>query len=129
MTKLISLRFEALSEWFSVSLGSPYAFILACVLVVAWAMTGPLFSYSDTWQLVINTGTTICTFLMVFLLQNTGNRTIEEMQQRLSQLERANRELLDEIRRSGIGGSGLAEHCSDIGLGPAGAAPPVRFPH
>jgi low affinity Fe/Cu permease len=60
----------AASGW----LGSKWAFLLAGVVVVVWALTGPIFHYSNTWQLVINTGTTIVTFLMVFLIQNTQNR-------------------------------------------------------
>ena len=83
MKKFITHRFEALSEWFSANLGHPYAFGIAFMAVLLWALTGPYFDYSDTWQLVINTGTTICTFLMVFLLQNTGNRTIQDMHERL----------------------------------------------
>ena len=55
-------------------MGSPWSFLVALGIVVVWAITGPLFHYSDTWQLVINTGTTIVTFLMVFLIQNTQNR-------------------------------------------------------
>jgi low affinity Fe/Cu permease len=98
MTKFITNRFEMLSEWISANLGSPYAFMIASLVVILWAVSGPVFEFSDTWQLVINTGTTICTFLMVFLLQNTGNRTIEEMQGRLREMERLNRELLHEIR-------------------------------
>ena len=54
--------------------GSPWAFMLAFLIIVVWAITGPIFNFSDTWQLVINTGTTIVTFLMVFLIQNTQNR-------------------------------------------------------
>jgi low affinity Fe/Cu permease len=98
MTKYITNRFELLAEWISANLGSPYAFMIACGLVFVWGVTGPVFAFSDTWQLVINTGTTICTFLMVFLLQNTGNRTIEEMQERLREMERLNRALLHEMR-------------------------------
>ena len=73
---------------------------MAAAVVLIWLVTGPIFDYSDTWQLVINTSTTIITFLMVFLLQNTGNRTIEEMHERLRQIERQNIELLEELRRS-----------------------------
>lgn len=62
--------------------------------MLLWAVSGPIFGYSDTWQLVINTGTTISTFLMVFLLQNTGNRTIVELQDHLHRLERQNAEIL-----------------------------------
>lgn len=98
MQKFITNRFELLSEWISANLGSPYAFATACALVLVWAVSGPYFAFSDTWQLVINTGTTICTFLMVFLLQNTGNRTISEMHERLREVEYLNRELLHELR-------------------------------
>lgn len=98
MKQFISNRFELVSEWISCNLGSPYAFIAASLLVFLWAISGPFFQFSDTWQLVINTGTTICTFLMVFLLQNTGNRTIEEMHARLRAMERMNQDLLQEMR-------------------------------
>jgi low affinity Fe/Cu permease len=66
--------------------GSPWAFILCIVVVVIWAVSGPLFHYSDTWQLVINTGTTIITFLMVFLIQNTQNRDGAAIQAKLDDL-------------------------------------------
>jgi low affinity Fe/Cu permease len=66
--------------------GHPVAFLLAMLIVVIWALTGPVFGYSDTWQLVINTGTTIVTFLMVFLIQNTQNRDTLALQLKLSEL-------------------------------------------
>jgi len=66
--------------------GSPPAFILCVLLVLAWAVTGPIFKFSETWQLVINTGTTIITFLMVFLIQNTQNRDGEAVQTKLDEL-------------------------------------------
>ena len=69
--------------------GRPMCFILATLVVVAWVVTGPVFHYSNTWQLVINTGTTIITFLMVFLIQNTQNRDTEAMQIKLDELIRA----------------------------------------
>jgi len=69
--------------------GHPSAFVIAAVVVAVWAITGPLFKFSDTWQLVINTGTTIITFLMVFLIQNTQNRDTEAMQIKLDELIRA----------------------------------------
>ena len=69
--------------------GRPSAFILAMGVVVLWAATGPLFDYSDTWQLVINTGTTVVTFLMVFLIQATQNRDAEALQVKLDELIRA----------------------------------------
>ena len=69
--------------------GHPSAFMISAIVVVVWAITGPLFKFSDTWQLVINTGTTIITFLMVFLIQNTQNRDTEAMQLKLDELIRA----------------------------------------
>jgi low affinity Fe/Cu permease len=69
--------------------GHPAAFIVALVTILAWLVTGPLFGFSDTWQLVINTGTTIVTFLMVFLIQNTQNRDSVAMQLKLDELIRA----------------------------------------
>ncbi|HEV7700003.1 MAG TPA: low affinity iron permease family protein [Pyrinomonadaceae bacterium] len=79
--------------------GKPVTFILAVSVVVVWAVTGPLFGFSDTWQLVINTGTTIITFLMVFLIQNTQNRDGLAVQLKLDELikaiEAANNEVLD----------------------------------
>src|SRR4051812_20636854 len=69
--------------------GQPWAFALCVGLVLAWALTGPMFGYSDTWQLVINTGTTIVTFLMVFLIQNTQNRDGAAIQAKLDELIRA----------------------------------------
>jgi low affinity Fe/Cu permease len=66
--------------------GTPTAFLLAMLTIVIWAITGPIFGYSDTWQLVINTGTTIVTFLMVFLIQNTQNRDALAVQLKLSEL-------------------------------------------
>ena len=98
MKAFIQNRFEVLSEWISDTLGNPYAFLVAFAVVLLWAVSGPLFAYSDTWQLVINTGTTIATFLMVFLLQNTGNRTISEMKEHLYRLERQNAAILQELR-------------------------------
>jgi low affinity Fe/Cu permease len=69
--------------------GKPATFMIALVIIVLWAISGPLFGFSDTWQLVINTGTTIITFLMVFLIQNTQNRDSEAMQVKLDELIRA----------------------------------------
>ena len=73
----------------SCAVGTPFSFLLACVTVLAWGISGPLFQFSDTWQLVINTGTTIVTFLMVFLIQNTQNRDALAIQLKLDELIRA----------------------------------------
>ncbi len=70
--------------------GQPVAFSTAVLIILLWALTGPFFHFSDTWQLVINTGTTIITFLMVFLIQNTQNRDSEAMHLKLDELIRAN---------------------------------------
>jgi low affinity Fe/Cu permease len=69
--------------------GRPPAFIIALIVVIVWGATGPVFHYSDTWQLIINTGTTIVTFLMVFLIQNAQNRDASAMQAKLDELIRA----------------------------------------
>jgi low affinity Fe/Cu permease len=70
------------------AVGSPWAFLLALLTIAAWALTGPYFKYSDTWQLIINTGTTIVTFLMVFLIQNTQNRETRIVSLKLDELLR-----------------------------------------
>src|ERR1043165_9139102 len=83
------LRFSSIARQLATVLGRPATFFVAVLGVVVWAATGPLFDYSDTWQLVIDTSTTIITFLMVFLIQNTQNRDTEAMQIKLDELVRA----------------------------------------
>jgi low affinity Fe/Cu permease len=96
-------------NWFatktSMAAGQPITFIVALLVVLVWAVTGPLFHYSDTWQLVINTGTTIITFLMVFLIQNSQNRDGAAMQAKLDELLRS----VDRAREQFIG----IEHLTD----------------
>jgi low affinity Fe/Cu permease len=81
--------FHALARRASAILGSAWSFVVAILIIAAWAASGPLFHFSDTWQLVINTGTTIVTFLMVFLIQNTQNRDSKAVQLKLNELIRA----------------------------------------
>jgi len=78
--------FRKFAQMTSQAVGSSWAFILAFLIIVVWAVTGPMFHYSDTWQLVINTGTTIVTFLMVFLIQNTQNRDAKAIHLKLDEL-------------------------------------------
>src|SRR3954470_6524290 len=101
-----------LSEWFTQAAsatsrwtGRPSAFLLCCLIVLVWGLTGPVFAYSDTWQLVINTTTTIVTFLMVFLIQNSQNRDGAAIQAKLDELLRA----VDKARGAFIG----IEHLTD----------------
>jgi low affinity Fe/Cu permease len=82
------LWFVRFAQWVSHVTGRPIAFFLAVAIILVWAITGPLFSFSDTWQLVINTGTTIITFLMVFVIQNTQNRDTAAMHIKIDELIR-----------------------------------------
>jgi low affinity Fe/Cu permease len=82
----LSLMFSAFAQKTALWTGHPVAFLLAMITIVVWVVTGPIFNYSDTWQLVINTGTTVVTFLMVFLIQNTQNRDMLAVQLKLSEL-------------------------------------------
>src|SRR4051794_31536608 len=81
--------FKHLAKWTARMAGHPFAFVVAVAVIVVWAITGPLFRFSDTWQLVINTGTTIVTFLMVFLIQSAQNRDTGAIQAKLDELIRA----------------------------------------
>jgi low affinity Fe/Cu permease len=91
--------FRRIAQETSRAVGAPKAFITACVVVVVWAIVGPFFNFSDTWQLAINTGTTILTFLMVFLIQNTQNRDAHAIHLKLDELiksqKRARNEFID----------------------------------
>jgi low affinity Fe/Cu permease len=81
--------FNRFAKWAARATGHPYAFLLAVAVIATWVISGPIFGFSDTWQLVINTGTTIVTFLMVFLIQNTQNRDSAALQIKLDELIRS----------------------------------------
>jgi low affinity Fe/Cu permease len=97
--------FTALASRIAFVVGQPTAFVGAVLIVLFWALSGPLFGFSDTWQLVINTGTTILTFLIVFLIQNSQNRDAAAMEAKLDELLRA----VDKARGAFIG----IEHLTD----------------
>ncbi len=88
MKRTRSFSFASLANAVSRATGRPLAFLLAITTILVWLVTGPMFQFSDTWQLIINTGTTIVTFLMVFLIQNTQNRDSQAMQIKLDELIR-----------------------------------------
>ena len=113
MAGKLSKRFAAIASAIAHATGRPSTFILCCAIVIVWGVSGPVFGFSDTWQLVINTGTTIVTFLMVFLIQHTQNRDGAAIQAKLDELIRASaaqdafigiehltEEELDEIRKT-----------------------------
>src|ERR687886_2022582 len=92
-------QFDVFSKWTARASGRPSTFAVACLVIIIWAATGPIFNYSDTWQLVINTGTTIITFLMVFLIQQSQNKDTLALQMKLNELiashHRASNRLID----------------------------------
>lgn len=93
----VSEVFRKFSQKVSKSAGSFWTFLIAVLLIITWIITGPLFNFSDTWQLVINTSTTIITFLMVFIIQNTQNRDSKAIQVKLDELIRAQRNARNDL--------------------------------
>ena len=98
-------QFTHFANMIARAMGKPLTFVLCCIIVIVWMMSGPMFGFSDTWQLIINTGTTIVTFLMVFLIQNQQNRDGAAIQAKLDELLRA----LDGARNDLVG----IEHLTD----------------
>ncbi len=90
-------QFSKFSNKVANATGSPNAFLVALLVIIVWGVTGPLFNFSDTWQLVINTGTTIVTFLMVFLIQNTQNRDAKAVHLKLDELIHTNKKARNEF--------------------------------
>jgi low affinity Fe/Cu permease len=127
--------FTRFARWTSHAAGTPAAFVLAVGVVLVWVVSGPFFGFSDTWQLVINTGTTIVTFLMVFAIQSSQNRDSEAIQVKLDELirsiEGAQNHLLDleeldesEIEKLRTGYRHLASNARERG-GPSTGCPPA----
>jgi low affinity Fe/Cu permease len=106
----VTTRMRKFFNWFatktSTAAGQPLTFVVAVLVILVWGVTGPVFHFSDTWQLIINTGTTIITFLMVFLIQNSQNRDGAAMQAKLDELLRA----VDKAREKFIGIEHLTDH-------------------
>ncbi len=136
--------FHRFAQKTSALAGTPWAFLVACLVVVAWAAVGRHFGYSDTWQLVINTSTTIVTFLMVFLIQNTQNRDAKAIHLKLDELIRAKRgarntlldlqnctdeelaEIEQEFKRLRKRAAHHPEHAQEVGYISAGLPPSAR---
>jgi low affinity Fe/Cu permease len=118
--------FAKLARWTEYQVGRPTAFALAFLIIILWAVTGPFFGWSDTWQLIIYTGTTIVTFLMVFIIHNTQNRDTRALQLKLDELIRvhktARNSLISVEEKSE---SAVEEIKSAFGELPGSAGPPV----
>jgi len=99
LVRTVGMKFNRFAQWLANWTGRPLSFAVALLLILIWGVSGPLFDFNDTWQLVINTSTTIITFLMVFLIQNTQNRDNDELHIKIDELlrttRRAHKALLD----------------------------------
>ena len=95
--KYLKSMFASMAQWAGDVTGSPLAFVLSVAAIAVWGVTGPVFGFSDTWQLIINTSTTVITFLMIFLLQATQNRNTKAMQKKMDELIRVNAKAHNEL--------------------------------
>jgi low affinity Fe/Cu permease len=120
-------RFSRAAHWASQQCGRAYTFAGAILIIGIWAVCGPAFHYSDTWQLIINTGTTIITFLMVFLIQNTQNRDTIAIHLKLDELIRANENARNQMLRLEDLTENQIKHLQK-GFADAGAIAAVRHP-
>jgi low affinity Fe/Cu permease len=125
----LSRSFTEFSSYIAGASGRPATFVLAFLTIVVWGITGPMFHYSDTWQLVINTGTTIITFLMVFLIQNTQNRDGAAVQAKLDELIRAHHDArnaymgIEKLPEEEL--TEMREHCADTAPDARDRRPPA----
>lgn len=123
----LSRSFTKFSSYIARASGRPATFVLAFLTIIVWGVTGPMFHYSDTWQLVINTGTTIITFLMVFLIQNTQNRDGAAVQAKLDELIRAHHDArnaymgIEKLPEEEL--TEMREHCAETVPDDAAASP------
>jgi low affinity Fe/Cu permease len=124
--------FSRAAHWTARQAGRAHTFVAAIVLIVLWAVTGPMFHFSDTWQLVINTGTTVVTFLMVFLIQNTQNRDTEAIHLKLDELIRATQGARNSLMtledRSEAELDAVKQHFADSARTGTSGRPPGRTP-
>lgn len=104
---MINRLFTQFSDWCADILGKPLAFIVSLLLVILWGVSGPLFHYSNTWQLVINTATTVITFLMLFVLQHTQNKDTRALHLKLDELIRSHSEADDQLMEIEKGVDGI----------------------
>jgi low affinity Fe/Cu permease len=95
---MVNEVFTKFAKWMAQRMGHPGTFIVAVLLILSWIFSGPFFGFSNTWQLLVNTGTTVSTFLMVFLIQNTQNRDSAALHLKLDELIRANHAAHNELR-------------------------------
>ena len=123
-------KFTRFAKWTAQAAGAPATFVLAVAVVLTWGVSGPLFGFSDTWQLVINTGTTIITFLMAFLIQNTQNRDSQAMHIKMDELIRAAGFEITDLTESHLPGPKIMTFMYEGTAVPSGGAapPPPRGP-